>query len=127
MASSNKLKIVYAGVRSENYDPKRRDSFEYVNFFTTLKNMAGVEVIEHPFDRILEVGKKKFNEELLEVVRREKPDLLFAFMYTDELDPAALKVIKEKTKTKSVAWFADDYWRFWNYSKHWPSYFTYVV
>src|SRR3989344_6030933 len=99
MASSNKLKIVYAGVRSENYDPKRRDSFEYVNFFTTLKNMAGVEVLEHPCDRILEVGKKKFNEELLELVRREKPDLFFTFMYTDELDPRVLLEIKKITKS----------------------------
>jgi spore maturation protein CgeB len=121
------MKVLYIGVRKENYDPKRRDSFEYVNFYLTLKTMPGVEVIEHPCDRILEVGKKKFNEELLDIVRREKPDLLFVFMYTDELDLAVLKEIKEKTSTKSVAWFADDYWRFWNYSKHWPPYFTYVV
>lgn len=121
------MKIVYAGIRHEGYNPARRDSFEYVNFYLTLKGMKGVEVFEHPCDRIFEVGKKKFNEELLDMVRREKPDLLFVFMYTDELDPAVLKEIKETTATKSVAWFADDYWRFWNYSKHWPPYFTYVV
>ncbi len=121
------MKVLYTGVRKENYDPKRKDSFEYVNFYLTLKAMEGIQVLEHPCDQILETGKKKFNEELLGIVRREKPDLLFAFMYTDELDPAVLKEIKEKTTTKSVAWFADDYWRFWNYSKYWPPYFTYVV
>ena len=91
------------------------------------KSSGGLKVFQHHFDRILEIGKKKWNEELLDIVRREKPDLLFAFMYTDELDPVALTEIKEKTGTKSVAWFADDYWRFWNYSKHWPPYFSYVV
>ncbi len=121
------MKVLYTGIRHEGYDPKRRDSFEYVNFYLTLKNMPGVEAIEFPFDRILEVGKKKFNKELFEIVWREKPDILFAFMYTDELDPATLKKIKDETKTKTVAWFADDYWRFWNYSKHWPPYFSYVV
>ncbi|MEK9180215.1 MAG: glycosyltransferase [Patescibacteria group bacterium] len=119
------MKILYAGIRRENYDPRRRDSFEYINFFLTLKAMAGVEVVEYPFDRILEVGKKKWNEELYEIARREKPDLLFAFMYTDELDIRTLQQIKQLTT--SVAWFADDYWRFWNYSRRWPPYFSYVI
>jgi spore maturation protein CgeB len=119
------MKILYAGVRFDNYDPKRRHSFEYQNFYLTLKSMAGVTVIEHPFDRIVDVGVARYNEELLEIVERERPDLFFAFMYTDELDPETLLKIKEKTK--SVAWFADDYWRFFNYSKHWPPYFTSVI
>lgn len=121
------MKILYTGLRAEYYDPKRAPSFEYVNFYLTLARMAGVTVIEHPFDRILEVGKKKFNDELWQIVAREKPDLLFAFMYTDELDPATLARITNETKTKTVAWFADDYWRFFNYSKHWAPRFTYAV
>jgi len=121
------MKVLYAGIRREGYNPARRDSFEYVNFYLTLKTMSGVEVIEYPFDHILEVGKRKWNEELLALVSREKPDLLFTFMYTDEFDPGTLAQIKEKTNTKTIAWFADDYWRFWNYSKHWPPYFNYVI
>ena len=121
------MKILYTGVRHEHYHPKRRISFEYNNFFLTLKAMKGIEVIEHPFDRILDVGKARFNEELVELVGRERPDILFAFMYSDELDPKALHHIKEKTHTKSVAWFADDYWRFFNYSRRWAPYFNWVV
>lgn len=121
------MKVIYAGIQRENYDPRRRDSFEYVNFYLTLQEMPGVEVVEHPFDRILEIGKKRWNEELLDLVQREKPDILFAFMYTDELDPATLLRIKNEFGVKTFAWFADDYWRFWNYSKHWPPYFSYVV
>jgi spore maturation protein CgeB len=119
------MKVVYSGVQRESYDPKRGMSFEYNNFYLTLKNMAGITVIERPFDRILEVGKKRFNEELLDVVLREKPDLFFAFMYTDELNTSVLAEIKKKTT--SVAWFADDYWRFFNYSRHWPPYFSKVI
>ncbi len=119
------MKIVYAGIRNENYDPRRRESFEYRNFYLTLRAMPGVEVIEHPFGRILEVGKKIYNEELVALVRQEKPDLFFAFMYTDELDMQALDEIKKITT--SIAWFADDYWRFFNYSRHWPSHFSHVV
>lgn len=121
------MRIVYAGTRFEEYDSRRRQSFEYVNFYLTLKTMTGIEVIEYPFDKIIEVGKKKFNDDLLKLIEKEKPDVLFSFMYTDELDKAILKKIKETTKTLSVAWFADDYWRFFNYSKRWPPYFSYIV
>lgn len=120
------MKILYAGMRKESYGSTTRDSFEYVNFFSTLKSMPGVEVLEHPFDRILQVGKEKWNEELLLLIDKEKPAALFVFMYTDELDPKILAEIK-KTETKSIAWFADDYWRFWNYSKNWAPHFDWVV
>jgi len=129
------MKLLYAGVRFENYDPNRRHSFEYQNFWRTFATMPGVMAIEHPFDRILEIGngrataaaRKQYNEELWAIVQREKPDVFFAFMYTDELDPATLLRIKNETATKTVAWFADDYWRFFNYSKQWPPYFTRIV
>src|SRR3989344_9400436 len=121
------LKIVYAGLQRENYNPNRGWSFEYQNFYLTLKNMPGVEVVEYPFDVIPEIGKAKFNEGLFELIKKEKPEMLFIFMYTDELDPVVLRQIREKTATKSVAWFADDYWRFWNYSKQWAAHFDYVV
>jgi spore maturation protein CgeB len=78
-----------------------------------------------PFDRILEVGKKKFNEELLELVRKEKPDLFFCFMYSEELEKETLAEIRKVTKT--LAWFGDDYWRFWNYSRRWAPLFDWVV
>ena len=125
MASQDKLRIIYAGIRNENYDARRAGSFEYQNFYMTLKNMPNVEIVECPYDRIIHVGREKFNDELMSLVKTEKPDLFFAFMYTDELSPRVL--LKIKKITKSVAWFADDYWRFFNYSKRWPSYFSYVV
>lgn len=74
------MKILYVGVQKENYDPRRRDSFEYVNFYQTLKGMSkipsagerggDVQVIEHPFDRVLEVGKEKWNEGSFEITSR---------------------------------------------------------
>jgi spore maturation protein CgeB len=121
------MKIIYAGVRFDEYDPSRGYSFEYRNFWKTLEAMPNVTAIEYPFDRILEVGKQRYNEELFAIIKKENPDVFFAFMHTDELDPSVLDRIAKETKTKSIAWFADDYWRFFNYSKHWPLYFSYVV
>ncbi|MEY4731163.1 MAG: hypothetical protein RL681_109 [Candidatus Parcubacteria bacterium] len=121
------MKILYAGIEAENYDPKRSPSFERVNFLGALQRMPDVSVVEHPFDRILTMGRRMWNEELLHIARRERPDALFVFMYTDECDPAVLDRIRNETGTKTVAWFADDYWRFWNYSRLYAPHFTLAV
>ncbi len=118
------MKILFAGLEHDQYNPKRGKSFEYNNFYLQLKAMPH-EVRFFPFDRILEVGKEKFNEELLVTIEEFKPDLFFAFMYTDEFEPRILDKIKEKTK--SVAWFSDDSWRFWNYSRIWAPHFSAVI
>lgn len=118
------MKIIYAGIRKEAYHSKDIYSFEYNNFYLSLKAMANIEVIEYPFDRILEVGREKFNQELLDLVIREKPDLFFAFMYTDELDFLTLEKIKKHTV--SLAWFSDDHWRFHNYSRRYAPVFSFV-
>jgi spore maturation protein CgeB len=121
------MRVLYAGIEAENYDPRRSPSFEQVNFLGALQRMPSVSVVVHPFDRILTMGKELWNEELLHLVRREQPDILFVFMYTDECDPVILDRIRTETDTKTVAWFADDYWRFWNYSRFYAPHFTLAV
>ena len=118
------MKIVFTGLEYDSYKRERAKSFEYNNFYLQLKEL-GYDVVFAPFDRILEIGKKKFNEALLETVRREKPDLFFAFMFTDELDYATLDRIKEIVP--SVAWFSDDHWRLENYSRYYAPHFTKVI
>src|SRR3989344_887998 len=125
VSSSKKLKILYTGIQKENYSQKRGFGFEYNNFYLTLKSMPGIEVLEYPLDEIIEKGKKKFNDDLLELIKNEKPDLFFSFMFTDELDKETLKKIKDLRT--SMAWFSDDSWRFYNYTCYWPPYFTWIV
>ncbi len=119
------MKILYAALEFDKMNPLRGHSFEHNNFYDALKRMRGVELIYFPYERAIHIGKRKMNEELLETVQKEKPDLFFAFMYTDELDKKILGEIKKITK--SVAWFSDDHWRFDNYSKYYASHFSWVV
>ncbi len=119
------MKIIYSGIRKENYNPGRAAGFEHENFYLTLTRMPGVEVVEYPYDPILVIGKKKFNENLLDLIREEKPDLFFAFMFTDEFDFETLDEIKKITA--SAAWFADDHWRLHNYSRRYVSHFTKAI
>ena len=112
------MKIVYAGLQNDYYDPSRGESFEHRNFLGSLRAMPEVHVIEYPFDPIVKIGKDAWNAGLLDLVRREKPDMLFVFLYSDEFRTETLDAIRRETATKIVGWFADDYWRFWNYSRH---------
>lgn len=119
------MKIFYSGLKYHNYNPKNGLTFEHNNFCLSLASLRGVEITYFPFDRILEVGKEEFNKEILEATKEQKPDLFFFFMLTDELDRIVLEELKEYTTT--LAWFADDSWRFYNYSKFWAKHFTWVA
>ena len=137
------MKIVYCGLKNENYNPKRGTSFEYNNFYLTLKNLPGIEVIDYFFDQIKQLGKKRFNEQLLQLIEKEKPDLIFVFMYTDEIDVRTFKSLKfsaeggsasggkslkfQSLNFKTLAWFSDDHWRLYNYSRFYAPHFDWVV
>jgi spore maturation protein CgeB len=119
------MKILYCGLRHEYYDPSRAESFEYINFYGTLRQMRGVEAREVPFDGAATEGRAVFNRNVLAAVGEFRPDVVFAFMYTDEFEPEILDEIKKKAVT--IAWFADDYWRFFNYSRFLAPRFTRAV
>jgi len=119
------MKIVFAGLENERYRPEFGKTNEHNNFYLLLKENPENEVIYAPFDRILEVGKTKYNQELIETVRRERPDLFFGFLYTDELEYETLDKIK--ALTTSVAWLSDDHWRIDNYSRFYGPHFTYLI
>jgi len=119
------MKIIFSGLEHNNYSAKKGTSFEKETFLKTLQDLPGVEVVYFSFDHILKVGKRRFNQELLELIKKEKPDLFLAYMYTDEFEVDALEEIKKYTT--SLAWYADDSWRFWNYTRRWAPHFTWNI
>lgn len=119
------MKILYAALQYDRMDPARGTSFEHNNFYKALTAYPDAEIVYVPYDEIVAVGRQEYNRRLVERVKKEKPDIFFAVMYTDELMPEALSEIKKHTK--SVAWMCDDHWRFDNYSRYWPPYFSQVV
>ena len=119
------MKIVFTGLENERYRPELGKTNEHNNFYLLLKADPKNQVFYIPFDRVLSVGKKGYNQEILETVRREKPDLFFAFMYTDELTHETLDEVKKLTT--SIAWFSDDHWRLDNYSRFYAPHFTKVI
>jgi len=121
------LKIIYAAAKYDYMDSARGYSFEHCNFYETLCKMPGVEVIYFPYERIYEVGKEKMNAELEELVKEEKPDVLLAIMFTDQLDEKIISGISKSKVCQTIAYFIDDNWRFDNYAKYWAPYFNWVI
>ncbi|OGZ27139.1 MAG: hypothetical protein A2365_00520 [Candidatus Nealsonbacteria bacterium RIFOXYB1_FULL_40_15] len=117
-------KILYIALKYDYGDPKRGFGFEHYNFYDSLVNM-GNEVVYFPFDEaMINYGKEKMNELLLETARKENPDLCFFFLFGDEIKKETVKKISSEFLTFN--WFADDHWRFYNFSRHWASCFTWA-
>jgi spore maturation protein CgeB len=97
-------------------DPARGLSFEETNFRSALDGM-GHEVIAFDFmERTKAVGKAKMRQELRAAAAETKPDVAFFCLFTDEIDTATIEAVGKQAPT--VNWFADDHWRFDNFTSH---------
>jgi len=103
-------------------NPKREYSYEYFNFYQSLKQ-AGHEV--ELFDYMGELqafGKEGMNQKLLVRVQKWRPTLAVFSLYTDQFDPQAINALRGHTKT--FCFFHDDTWRV-EYSRYWAHQFDY--
>jgi len=123
------MKILYIGTKYDYGDPRRGFSFEHYNFYESLVAMDGGkhDIVYFPFDEVMrEMGREEMNKKLIETVHREKPVLCFFFLFTDEILKETIKTITDKSGATTFNWFADDHWRFDNFSKYYAPYFHYV-
>src|SRR5438093_12999646 len=51
---------------------------------------------------------------------------MFTFLFSDQFDHAVLKSITDEKKTVTFNWFADDHWRFGNFSRFWAPCFHFI-
>ncbi len=122
------MKILYVGMKYDYGDPTRGGSFEHHNFYDTLSQMAEHEVAYFPFDEVMrEQGRDGMNVALLRAVQAERPELVFFFLFTDEIAPRTIKEISEHSGAITFNWFADDHWRWFDFSRHWAPLFHWVA
>lgn len=120
------MNILYLALKYDYGDPARGYSFEHFNFYDTLVNV-GHQVTYFDFaSELQERGKVAMNMRLLDIVKSEKPDLLFCVLFRDELDIDTMKRISFGTDTVTFNWFCDDHWRFDNFSRYWAPAFNWV-
>ncbi len=123
------MKILFIACKYDYGKPELGLSFEYYNLYDSLVKMNNGQhrVVLFPFDEVgLKLGKEGMNQELLKAVDAEKPDLCFFFLFGNQIEKETIKKITNSGKTITFNWFADDKWRFENFSKYWAPLFSWV-
>ena len=124
------MKILYCGIKNDYSDSSRGFSFEHNNFYKTLLEMnSRANYVDYVcIDEVMrEYGKEFLNNKIYELVKKNRYDLVFFFLFKDEYDLNLLKFIKNELSIPTVAWMSDDHWRFDSYSKKLAKYFTLIV
>jgi spore maturation protein CgeB len=103
-------------------NPDREHSYEYFNFFETLRHMGHeVELFDY-MGEIKTLGKVEMNQKLLARTRSWRPTLILFSLYTDQFEPETIEKLQEYTQT--LCFFHDDTWRV-EYSRYWARHFSY--
>jgi spore maturation protein CgeB len=123
-----RIRVAFVGLKYDYGFSERGYSFEYTNFFHTLANMENIEVTLFPFDEVMrEQGRDGMNRQLLNTIADLQPDICFFFLFTDEIKKQTLRTLRDAGKTVIINWFADDQWRFEEFSQYWAPLFHWIV
>ncbi|MDQ1600742.1 MAG: spore maturation protein CgeB [Actinomycetota bacterium] len=116
------MRILFAAHRHDYGRPERGLSFEYFNFYEPLTHL-GHDVTFFDIGEHAPAGAPaSADEALAAAVRTVEPDLLFTFLYADEISPEAVATVTA-AGVPTLNWFADDHWRFEAFSSRYaPSY-----
>ena len=112
------MRLLYVAMVHDYGDPARGPSFEETNLRSALEGM-GHEVVGFDFmARAKHDGKRQMRADLVATAAEVKPDLGFFCLFTDELDAATIRAVRREGGAPTVNWFADDHWRFEDFTRH---------
>lgn len=118
------MKILVVSMLHTYGDSSREHSYEYFNFYLSLKKMGHeVELFDY-MGEMKVLGKEGMNQKLVDLVKKSIPAMTMFSLYTDQFES---KVIDELRKfTKTLCFFHDDTWRL-EYSRYWAKYFDFFT
>lgn len=118
------MKLLLACMLHTYGNPKREYSYEYFNFYQSLKQMGHeVELFDYAGE-IEALGKTTMNQKLLSRVQEWQPDVTLFSLYTDQFEPSTVNQLRNHTKT--LCFFHDDTWRV-EYSRFWATHFDFFT
>lgn len=104
------MKILLNIMKYDYGDKRRGPSFEYDNFFDSLKKMGhSVDVFDY-LSLFQKHGREIMNQQLLDVINKHAYDMILTSLHVDEFSPDFLLKLKNNCK-QSVVWMNDDQWR----------------
>jgi spore maturation protein CgeB len=105
-------------------NPQREYSYEYFNFYQSLKQMGHeVELFDY-MGELQALGKEGMNLKLLARAREWQPTVTLFSLYTDQFDASVVEQMRQYTKT--LCFFHDDTWRV-EYSRQWAKHFDFFT
>jgi spore maturation protein CgeB len=112
------MHILYVAMRHEYGDASRGLSFEETNFRSSLEGMGHRLTTFDFMARARADGVQRMRADLVAAAAEARPDLAFFFLFTDQLDPATIAAVSSEGGCPTVNWFADDHWRFDDFTRH---------
>ena len=107
-----------------NYgDPQRGLGYEYCNFIPALKELGHDIVFFESLNKSCYSDFADMNRQLLQMVEREKPDIIFCVLMTYEIWMETLQLIREGSEAALIHWATDDSWKYEQFSRFWVSVF----
>lgn len=119
------MKILYVAYKFDYGIPSHGYSFEHWNFYSSLSAMGNQLTYLDVGSVLADQGRIGLQNLLQKEVDRTLPDLVFFFLYQDEFNRDAIKALTDRG-VPTFNWFADDHWRFDDFSATWASCFTLV-
>lgn len=116
-------KILFA-----HWDSENKKDYSYQQWYLPLKKIFGEVLTFSPKNNYFNFGKERMNSLFLEIVKREKPDLIFFLLLYDEFDP--ITIVKAKQlfpNTIFINLFGDDSWRYEDYGRYYALFFDYII
>jgi spore maturation protein CgeB len=121
------MNILYVGMRHEYGDPGRGLSFEETNFRSSLEGMGHAVTAYDFMEHATRDGVARMRADLVSLAAEIRPELAFFFLFTDQLDTATVEEVGRSGRCPTVNWFADDHWRFDDFTRHFAPAFDLAV
>lgn len=118
------MKILVVAMLYDYGKKERGYSYEYYNFYLSLKEVYKEVEFYDFFSEYTDHGKDAMNKQVLEKVKNTKYDVVLFSLYTYQFIPDTIKEIGKYTKT--LCFFHDDTWRR-DFSIYWAQYFDYFT
>ncbi len=118
------MKILLACMEYDYGDPSRGRSYEYYNFYQSLKDLGHEVTLFDYMAELKRLSKSEMNHQLLALAQSSKPDLAMFSLYTDQLDPDTVSQVRQHTRT--LCFFHDDTWRV-EFSQFWARHFDFFT
>ena len=112
-------------IKRGEVDGRVNHNFE-ISTIDPLKKIFSNVIVYDYLKRYVEVGVKRTNQEILDIVNRKKPEYVFWPSMNYEISESTFDKIRQQGSTV-IGWFFDDEVRFDDYSKWWIPHLDYIL